>query len=122
MKVTPSTRHSSSTDVASSRFDNDTRIKLKALKYPVYYGDEELWLPWWEQYEATVHLRNIPEATKHQILIDDECLKSETLKAMKGINPNSRNYGTTIATLRLRFGDSVKLASSYHSKLEGLPG
>jgi len=44
------------------------------------------------------------------------------LKSIKGINPNSRKYQTSIAALKSRFGDSVTLASFYYTKLESLPG
>ena len=120
MRVVPSSSRASS-DGPNSKPEIDTGIKLKALKYPIYHGDDELWFPWWEQYEATVHLRNIPEATKHRILID-ECLKGKALKAVEGINLNARNYNTLIDTLKQRFGDPIKLASFYYAKLESLPG
>lgn len=98
----------------------DSGIKLKPLKPPVFYGDEESYLPWWEQFEASVHKRKMPLSTKHRILMD-ECLKGEALKVVKGINPNSRNYHTSLAAIKTRFGDPHKLATFYYSKLEQLP-
>ena len=100
--------------------EEDCGIKLKAMKPPVYYGDEEGFLPWWEQYEVAVHKRKIPESSKHRILID-ECLKGHALQVVKGINPNSRNYQTSIATVKERFGDPNRLATFYFEKLEKLP-
>jgi len=91
-------------------------IKLKPLNPPVYHGDEESWLPFWEQFNAMVYSRNLPDSSKHRILID-ECLKGEALKCVKGINPSSRNYQTSIAVLMERFGDPNKLASYYYEKL-----
>ena len=121
MKISPSNQRTSHPDEDYGHTEENAGIKLKALKYPIYYGDEESWLPFWEQYEASVHNRKIPDATKHRILID-ECLKGEALKSIKGINPNSRNYQTSITVLKSRFGDPVKLASFYYMKLESLPG
>lgn len=92
-------------------------IKLKAMNPPVYHGDEENWLPFWEQFNAMVHSRKLPDSSKHRILID-ECLKGEALKCVKGINPNSRNYQTSIAALKERFGNHDKLASFYYKKLD----
>lgn len=98
----------------------DSGIKLKALNPPKYHGDEESWLSFWEQFEAMVDKKKMPDSSKHRILIN-ECLKGEALKAVKGINPNSRNYKTSIATLKLRFGNHDKLATFYYNKLETLP-
>ena len=58
--------------------EEDCGIKLKAMKLPVYYGDEEGFLPWWEQYKVAVHKCKISESSKHRILID-KCIKGYAL-------------------------------------------
>ena len=102
-----------STVATSTPFDSG--VRLPKLETPKFDGNLLNWRVFWEQFEVSVHERNIPDSEKLVYL--QSALKDGTAKGIiEGLSRSGEFYSEAIESLQARY-DSPRLLHQTHVKM-----
>ena len=97
-----------------------TKPRLPRLQLPRFRGDVKNWPAFWDSYKSSVHGKTeLSKVDKFNYL--NSLLEGTDLKCIQGLLLTDENYGTTIGTLRERFGDLQQIICSYMEGLIKIP-
>ena len=89
--------------------------KLPKLELPTFSGDVTEWTSFWEQFQAVVHVSELPDITKFSYL--RSLLKGETKAAVQGLLLTTVHYKIACDLLRDRFGRPEGIIFSHIQEL-----
>lgn len=92
---------------------------LPKLVLPTFSGDPFEWRPFLDQFNASVHCRQIPKIQKFTYLWS--ALRDEARDVIKGLSKTDANYDEALTILKNRFGDPSFLLGLYADRISGLP-
>ena len=98
---------SQSACVSESSISSNVEAKLPKLELPSFKGDVRTWTSFWEQFDAAVNQKEIPEITKFSYL--KSLLKEEAKSAISGLPLTAANYQAAVDLLQERFGRPEKI-------------
>lgn len=92
---------------------------LPKLTLPKFDGDFMKWRPFFDQFKASVHDRDIPTVHKLTYLLGS--LTNEAKSSVMGLSCTAENYSVVLGLLKERFGDPSLLIRLYADRLVNVP-
>jgi len=95
--------------------------RLPKLNIPTFSGDTLQWQPFWDFFEAAIHLNPTITGRVQKLSYLQAQLESNALRVITGLPLTNPSYYHSISLLKDRYGDHQKLVDAHMQALTELP-
>uniref|UniRef100_A0A914CX12 Gag protein n=1 Tax=Acrobeloides nanus TaxID=290746 RepID=A0A914CX12_9BILA len=111
---------STTTPIVTTNYQGPTTtpsapVHLPQLKLQTFDGNPLNWEPFWDFFEGSVHVQNLPKAMKLNYLL--QCLEGKAKTAVAGFKVKNDNYDPVVDILKQKFGSKDVLRKSLYNEL-----